>query len=41
MLARQVLLVMDGAIAALMVSGNADVLDVADRNLRAVLAGEG
>lgn len=41
MLARQVLLVMDGAIAALMVSGNAEVLDVADRNLRAVLADKG
>lgn len=38
LLARQVLLVMDGAIAALMVSGNRDVLVIAERNLRAVLA---
>lgn len=38
LLARQVLLVMDGAIASLMVSGDVSVLDVADRNLRAVLA---
>lgn len=38
LLARQVLLVMDGAIAALMVSGDADVLAIAERNLRAVLA---
>ncbi len=34
---RQVLLVLDGAIAALMVSGDAAVLDVAALNLRAVL----
>ena len=38
MLARQVLLVIDGAIAALMVSGDPRVLDVSERNLRAVLA---
>ena len=38
LLARQVLLVMDGAIAALMVSGDREVLAVAERNLRAVLA---
>lgn len=38
LLARQVLLVMDGAIAALMVSGDRDVLVIAERNLRAVLA---
>jgi AcrR family transcriptional regulator len=37
MLARQILLVLDGAIAALMVSGDAGVLDIAARNLRAVL----
>ena len=37
-LARQVLLVIDGAIAALMVSGDPGVLDIAGRNLRAVLA---
>ncbi len=37
MMARQVLLVLDGAIAALMVSGDESVLDVAARNLRAVL----
>jgi len=37
MMARQILLVLDGAIAALMVSGDAGVLDVAGRNLRAVL----
>jgi len=37
MMARQILLVLDGAIAALMVSGDAGVLDVAARNLRAVL----
>ncbi len=35
--ARQVLLVLDGAIAALMVSGDAAVLDVAALNMRAVL----
>jgi AcrR family transcriptional regulator len=38
MLARQVLLVLDGAIAALMVGGDPAVLDVAERNLAAVLA---
>lgn len=37
MMARQVLLVLDGAIAAMMVSGDVGVLDVATRNLRAVL----
>ena len=37
MLARQILLVLDGAIIALMVSGDPMVLDVAGRNLRAVL----
>ena len=37
-LARQVLLTLDGAIAALMVSGDAAVLDVAGRNLAAILA---
>jgi len=37
MMARQVLLLLDGAIAALMVSGDPEVLDVAARNLRAVL----
>jgi AcrR family transcriptional regulator len=37
MMARQILLVLDGAIAALMVSGDARVLDMAARNLRAVL----
>ena len=37
MVARQILLVLDGAIAALMVSGDESVLDVAARNLRAVL----
>jgi AcrR family transcriptional regulator len=37
-MARQVLLVMDGAIAALMVSGDAAVLEIAERNLRAILA---
>jgi AcrR family transcriptional regulator len=36
-MARQVLLVMDGAIAALMVSGDPDVLTIAERNLRAIL----
>lgn len=40
-LARQVLLVVDGAIAALMVGGDAAVLDIAARNLRAVLAQAG
>lgn len=38
MLARQVLLVMDGAIAALMVSGDREILTVSERNLQAVLA---
>ena len=38
LLARQVLLTLDGAIAALMVSGDARVLDVAARNLAAILA---
>lgn len=37
-LARQVLLVIDGAIAAMMVSGDRGVLDIADRNLRDILA---
>ena len=37
MLARQILLLLDGAIAALMVSGDESVLDVAARNLQAVL----
>lgn len=37
MLARQILLLLDGAIAALMVSGDKSVLDVAARNLQAVL----
>ena len=37
MLARQVLLVMDGAIVALMVSGDPNVLAVSDRNLKAIL----
>ena len=37
-MARQVLLVMDGAIAALMVSGDPHVLAISERNLRAVLA---
>lgn len=37
-LARQVLLLLDGAIAALMVSGDASVIDITERNLRAVLA---
>lgn len=40
-LARQVLLVVDGAIAAMMVSGDPAVLDIAARNLRAVLAHPG
>ena len=35
--ARQVLLIIDGAIAALMVTGDVTVLDVTERNLRAVL----
>ncbi len=38
LMARQVLLVMDGAIAALMVSGDKDVLMISERNLRAILA---
>ena len=37
LLARQVLLTLDGAIAALMVSGDAAVLDIAGRNLAAIL----
>lgn len=37
-MARQILLVMDGAIAALMVSGDPEVLAISDRNLQAVLA---
>ena len=37
-LARQILLVMDGAIAALMVSGDPEVLTISERNLRAVLS---
>ncbi|MDD2877382.1 MAG: TetR/AcrR family transcriptional regulator [Acidiphilium sp.] len=37
-LARQMLLLMDGTIAALMVSGDATVLDIAKRNLDAILA---
>lgn len=38
LLARQLLLVIDGAIAAMMVSGDPDILRIAERNLRAVLA---
>lgn len=37
-LARQLLLLIDGTIAALMVSGDATVLDIAQRNLDAILA---
>jgi AcrR family transcriptional regulator len=37
LLARQLLLLIDGAIAALMVSGDATVLDIAQRNLDAIL----
>lgn len=37
-LARQVLLVMDGAIAALMVGGDPSVLTISERNLKAILA---
>lgn len=37
-MARQVLLIMDGAIAALMVSGDPEVLAISERNLHAVLA---
>ena len=37
-LARQVLLTLDGTIASLMVSGDASALDVAGRNLAALLA---
>ncbi|MBC7799196.1 MAG: TetR/AcrR family transcriptional regulator [Gemmatimonadaceae bacterium] len=37
MVARQILLIMDGAIAAMMVSGDLAVLDVSARNLDAVL----
>ena len=36
-LARQILLLLDGAIAALMVSGDPAVLDITERTLRAVL----
>lgn len=38
LLARQLLLLVDGVIAALMVSGDRGVFAIADRNLRAVLA---
>lgn len=38
LLARQILLIMDGAIAALMVSGDKQVLAISERNLKAVLA---
>ncbi len=38
-LARQLLLLVDGTIAALMVSGDATVLDIAGRNLAAILKG--
>ena len=41
LLARQILLVVDGAIAATMVSGDPAVLDVSARNLEAVLAQAG
>ena len=41
LLARQILLTIDGAIAALMVSGDAAVLNVAQRNLDAVLSAPG
>ena len=37
LLARQILLVMDGAIAALMVSGDPMVLTISERNLKAIL----
>ena len=37
-LARQVLLIIDGAIAALMVSGDPEVLTMSERNLQAVLS---
>ncbi|MGI4950707.1 MAG: TetR/AcrR family transcriptional regulator [Janthinobacterium lividum] len=40
LLARQVLLVMDGAIAALMVGGDPEVLTVASLTLQAVLGGQ-
>lgn len=36
-IARQILLTIAGTIAALMVSGDPSVLDVADRNLRSIL----
>ena len=39
LLARQILLVIDGAIAAFLVSGNELVLELTERNLAAVLAG--
>ncbi len=38
MVARQILLAIDGTIAALMVSGDPAVLEVAERNLQAILA---
>ena len=38
LLARQLLLLLDGAIAALMVSGDRAVFAIANRNLRAILA---
>ncbi len=41
LLARQLLLLIDGMIAATMVSGDAGVLAVAERNLRAILAQAG
>ena len=37
LLARQILLLIDGVIAALMVSGDRGVFDIAQRNLRAIL----
>ena len=40
LLARQIILLLDGAIAALMVSGDAEILVVAERLLAAVLAQE-
>jgi hypothetical protein len=41
LLARQLLLLIDGMIAAYMVSGDDGVLAVAERNLRAILAAAG
>lgn len=38
LLARQILLTIDGAIAALMVAGDEAILSVADRNLRAIIS---